>query len=166
MKTSKRLALGLFIAAISSSVFADIIELDSLNPDHCRQQILRTTDGLPVIATYNMRDYPDSESFMEKFELLAKDHPEKTFFKWDAQKDVQHVTQTLCLQQLGFLIQPNMILLAVAEEAGTGEKIMSSPLRLSWAGEMTLAEMNKFIDVSDSSLKKSALLHTHHHYSK
>jgi len=162
MKIYKKLSLCLFAAAISSSVFADIIELDPFNPDRCRQQILKSADELPVIATYNMKDYPDSESFMEKFELLAKEHPEKTFFKWDAQKDIQHVTQTLCLQQLGFLIQPNMILLAVAKVEETGEKIMSSPLRLSWAGEMSLAEMNKFVDVSDSSLKKSALLQKHH----
>jgi hypothetical protein len=36
---------------------------------------------------------------------------------------------------------------------------MTAPLRLDFAGEMTIAEMNKFIDISDSNanLKKSIL---------
>jgi len=110
-----------------------------------------------------MSDYPASKSFMEKFELLAKNHPEKTFFKWDANKDVQHVTQSLCLQQLGFSIQPSMILLAVVKDEETSKTIMSSPLRLYWSGEMSMADMNKFIDVSDTSMKKSVLSNKNHY---
>lgn len=157
MRVFKKFALCLFATAISSYAYADIIELDAFNPDHCRQQILKSTDDLPVIAAYTSGN-SDSESFMKKFELLAKEHPERTFFKWDAKQDVQHVTQTLCLQQLGFSIQPNIILLGVVKDAGERiERLMTSPLRLAWAGEMTKAEMNKFIDVSDSGMKKAFL---------
>lgn len=152
MKMFQKLALCLLAAGISSYTYADIIELDSFNPDHCRQQILKSADNLPVIATY-IDGGKDSESFMKKFDLLAKEHPERTFFKWDAKKDVLHATQTLCLQQLGFSLHPSIILLAVVKDENTEKSIMSSPLRLYWAGEMTLAEMNVFIDISDSNVK-------------
>lgn len=157
MKIFKRFALCLFAAAISSYAYADIIELDALNPDHCRQQILNSTDELPVIATTGDRFSGNSKSFMENFELLAKAHPEKTFFKWDAQKDLLHLTQTLCLQQLGYTAFPSIILLGVFKDDNMGETFMSSPLRQSWAGAMTMAEMNKFIDISDPNMKKSVL---------
>lgn len=159
MKMFKRFALCLLATAISSYAYADIVELDAFNPDHCRQQILKSTDDLPIIASYTSDVYDgNSEEFMKKFEVLAKAHPERTFYKWDAKKDVQHVTQTLCLQQLGFAIQPSIIMVAVVKDKDSGQAIMSSPVRLEWSGEMTMAEMNKFIDISDSSMKKSVLL--------
>ena len=164
MKTFKKIALCLFATIISSYSYANIVELDAVNPDHCRQQILRSTDNLPVIAAYtsNSNDR-NSKPFLEKFEILAKTNPEKTFFKWDAEKDVMSLTQTLCLQQLGIFASPSIILLAVFKDDNTGETFMSSPLRLSWAGEMTLTEMNKFINVSDSGMKKSVLLLKNRH---
>lgn len=159
MRMFQKIALCLCAVAISSYTYADVIELDAFNPDHCRQQILNSTDDIPVIATYTSGNQ-DSELFMKKFELLAKEHPERTFFKWDSKMDVQHITQTLCLQQLGFSIQPNIILLGVVKDAE--QAIMTSPLRLYWAGEMTTAEMSKFIGVSDSS-KKSFLMQKEHY---
>jgi len=161
MKMFKKFALCVFAAAISSYAYADIIELDAFNPDHCRQQILKSTDELPIIAAYTSDN--NDESFVKQFELLAKAHPERTFFKWDAKNDLLHLSQTLCLQQLGLFVQPSMILLAVFKDDNSGEMFMSSPLRLSWAGEMTMAEMNKFIDVSDPDMKKSVLLQKNYH---
>jgi hypothetical protein len=160
----KKFALCIFAAAISSYAYADIIELDALNPDHCRQQILHSTDNLPVIAAYTSNEYDgNSKLFMKKFEHLAKTHPERTFFKWDVEKDVIHLTQSFCLQQLGFFVPPNMLLIGVFKDDNNGQMFMSSPLRLQWAGEMTIAEMNKFIDVSDPSFKKAALSLKNHH---
>lgn len=100
---------------------------------------------------------------MEKFETFVKAHPERIFFKWNANKDVLHTTQTLCLQQLGFLIPPSMILLAVAKDDYSGEVVMTSPLRLEWAVDMTIEEMNKFIDISSTSTKKAILLQKNRH---
>lgn len=160
----KKFALFLLAAAISSYTYADIIELDAFNPDHCRQQILQSTDDLPVIAAYTSNQYDDnSKLFMKKFELLAKAHPERTFFKWDAEKDVGHLTQSLCLQQLGIFSPPNIILLGVFKDDNSGQMFMSSPLRLEWAGQMTIAEMNKFIDVSDFNLKALVLSQENRH---
>lgn len=160
----KKVALGLLVAAISSYAYADIIELDEYNPDHCRQQIIKSADILPVIATYTS-DGSDgnSEAFMKKFEVLAKNHPERTFFKWDAKKDTLHVTQSVCLQQLGVFVQPNIILLAVLNEEGNEKATVSSPLRLQWSGIMSNTEMDKFIDVSDPSMKKSFLSQKNHY---
>jgi hypothetical protein len=156
MRMFKKFALCLFAAAVSSYSYANIIELDAVNPDHCRQQILQSTDDLPIIGAYTSNQYDEnSKLFMEKFELLAKAHPERTFFKWDAEKDVTHLTQSLCLQQLGLFASPNIILLGVFKDDNSNQMYMSSPLRLEWAGQMTVAEMNKFIDVSDSNIKKS-----------
>lgn len=164
MRVFKKFVLCAFVAAMASYAYADVIELDAFNPDHCRQQILKSTDELPVIAAYTSDSNDgNSQVFMKKFEVLAKAHPERTFFKWDAKKDVQHATQTLCLQQLGFFVQPNIILLAVVKDDASGEAIMSSPLRLGWAGEMTMAEMNKFIDVSDPSMKQSVFSQKNSH---
>lgn len=163
MKMLKKFVSCLFITAISSYAYADIIELDASNTDHCRQQILHSTDELPVIASYDMNQFPDSESFMNKFEMLAKQHPEKTFFKWNAEKDVMHTTQSLCLQQLGLTAQPNLIMVGVFKNDDTGAVFMTSPLRLSWAGEMTIAEMNKFIDISDKGTKRSVLSQKNRH---
>ena len=164
MRMFKKFALFLFAAAISSYTYADIIELDAVNPDHCRQQILQSIDDLPVIAAYTSNQYDDnSKLFMKKFELLAKTHSERTFFKWDAEKDVGHLTQSLCLQQLGLFVPPNIILLGVFKGDNSGQMFMSSPLRLEWAGQMTIAEMNKFIDVSDSDIKKSVLSQKNRH---
>jgi len=164
MKMFKKIALCLFATIISSYSYANIVELDAVNPDHCRQQILKSTDNLPVIAAYTSNPNDgNSKPFLEKFEILAKTNPEKTFFKWDAEKDVMSLTQTLCLQQLGIFASPSIILLAVFKDDNTGETFMSSPLRLSWAGEMTLTEMNKFINVSDSGMNKSVLLLKNRH---
>ncbi len=162
MKMFKKISLLLVAAAISSYTYADIIELDAVNPDHCRQQILQSTDELPVIAAYTTNPYDDnSKVFMEKFEFLAKAHPERTFFKWDAEKDVAHLTQSLCLQQLGLFVPPNIILVGVYKYDNNG--VMTSPLRLEWAGEMTTADLNKFIDVSDSNMKKSVFSQKNSH---
>jgi hypothetical protein len=164
MMIFRKFALLLFSAAISSHTYANIIELDAINPDHCRQQILQSTDDLPIIAAFTSNQYDEnSKLFMEKFELLAKTHPERTFFKWDAEKDVVHLTQSLCLQQLGLFGQPNIILLGVFKDDNSGQIFMSSPLRLEWAGQMTITEMNKFIDVSDPNIKKSIFLKNNHH---
>ena len=151
----------LLSVTISGYACANIVELDAFNPDHCRQQILKSADELPVIASYES-GRRDSESFMNKFELLAKEHPERTFFKWDATKDGYHATQTLCLQQLGFTMQPSIILLAVVKYENSEKPIMSSPLRLYWAGEMSLLEMNAFIDVDELKMKKAVLKQNSH----
>ncbi|MFC3907494.1 hypothetical protein ACFORL_00185 [Legionella dresdenensis] len=161
----KKLALGLLATAISGYSNAGIIELDAFDPDHCRQQILQSSDDLPVIAAYTSEigNESESEAFMDKFELLAKEHPERTFFKWDANRDVQHTTQALCMQQLGFFMQPSIMLLAVVKYGTNGQAIMTSPLRLQWAGEMTITDMNNFIAVGNSSIRKSVLLQKSHH---
>lgn len=154
----KKFVLCLFAAAIASHAYADIIELDAVNPDNCRQQILHSVDSLPVIATYTSNSNDDhgiSKQFMEKFEILAKSHPERTFFKWNEAKDKAQLTKSLCLQQLGNLFQPNIILVGITSFNGGQMLFMSAPIRLQWAGEMTIMEMNKFIDLSDSSTKKS-----------
>jgi hypothetical protein len=154
MRMFKRFALCLLAAAISSYAYADIIELDTFNPDHCRKQIISSNDQVPIIATYSSDrndGNPNSEAFMAKFEDLAKKHPERTFYKWDVKKDVFHSTQALCLQQLGFVIQPNIMLVGVVKD-----EIMTSPLRLTWSGEMTTIEMNKFIEIN-SYMKQSFL---------
>lgn len=164
MKILRKFALLLFTAAISSYTYADIVELDAVNPDHCRQQILQSQDELPVIAMFTNNQYDEpSKLFMEKFELLAKTHPERKFFKWNAEKDVLHLTQSLCLQQLGLFAPPNIVLLGVFKDDNSGQMFMSAPLRLEWAGQMTIAELNKFIDVSDPNLKKSVLLQKNRH---
>ncbi len=95
---------------------------------------------------------------MKKFELLAKNHPEKTFFKWDAKKDLGHATQALCLQQLGFVVPPNILLFGVIKDEKIGT-MMTAPLRLQWAGQMSTEDMNSFIDVSDSQMRTSMLSH-------
>lgn len=155
MKMFKKMALCLIAAAISSYTFADVIELDALSPDHCRQQILNSTDETPVIAAYLSNDQ-DSDLFMKNFDLLAKEHPERTFFKWDGKKDIFHATQSMCLQQLGIFMKPSIILLAVAKSDTTEFSIMTSPLRLQWSGGMTMIEMNKFIQI-DLNMKQSII---------
>lgn len=160
----RKFALFLLSVAISNYSYANIIELDAANPDHCRQQILQSTDEVPVIAAYSSNQYDEtSKLFMKKFEILAKEHPERTFFKWDAEKDVLHLSQSLCLQQLGLSISPKIILLAVFKDDRSGQMFMSSPMRLEWAGQMTMAEINKFIDVSDPNFKKSVFLQKNQH---
>lgn len=150
MNMFHNIASCLFAATISSIACAEVIELDAYNPDHCRQQLLNSTDELPIIATYNSEDkHGNSGQFMKKFELLAQEHPERTFFQWDVSEDRLHITQSLCMQQLGFVMQPNIMLLAVMNDF----EFMTSPLRVQWAGEMTPEEMNKFIDVDNSDIK-------------
>src|SRR5687767_10412269 len=109
MRMFKKFGLCLFAAAISGYAYADIIELDAVSPDRCRQQILDSKDQVPVIAAYTSNPNDSSVSFMKKFETLAKEHPERTFFKWDAKKDMLHLTQTLCMQQLGLMVQPSIM---------------------------------------------------------
>ena len=117
MSMFNKLSLCVLAVAISSVSYANIIELDALNPDHCRQQLLNSKDYVPVIATYHSDNigWPSHE-FMKKFEILAKQHPERTFFKWDAKKDWAHATQTLCIQVLGFSVQPYIMLVGVIND--------------------------------------------------
>lgn len=159
MRMLNQITLCLLAVAISSYAYADIIELDAINPDHCRQQILQSPDNLPIIAAYSSNQYDDnSKLFMQKFDRLAKEHPERTFYKWDAEKDTGHLTQSLCLQQLGLFVQPNIILLGVVKDDNSNQAFMSSPLRLNWSGQMNITDMNKFIDVSDINVKQAILL--------
>lgn len=155
------IALSVLTTAVSSYAYADVIELDALNPDHCRQQILKSVDELPVIAAYTNNPNDSSVDFMTKYEALAKKHPERTFYKWNIDKDALHLTRTLCIQQLGVPVVPSIIMLGIFKDDNTGETYMSSPLRTSWAGEMTMSEMYRFIDVSDSKMKKSFFARQH-----
>ncbi len=153
----KKFSLIMLATVISSNTYAEIIELDAINPDHCRQQLLKSTDELPVIAAYTSNPNDgNSKLFMKKFELLAKGHPDRTFFKWDAKKDLGHVTQSLCLQQLGFFVPPNIMLVGIVKDKNIGT-IMTTPLRLQWAGQMKTEDMNSFIDVSDPEMRASFL---------
>lgn len=158
MKVFKKIALCMLTAFSTSYAYADVIELDASNPDHCRQQILNSTDDLPIIAAYKNNPNDSSVNFMQKFEALAKQHPERTFYKWNADNDELHLTLTLCIQQIGVPVVPSIMMLGVFTDDYNAEKYMSSPLRMSWAGEMTTLELNKFIDVSDSKMKNAALL--------
>lgn len=84
--------------------------------------------------------------------------PNRTFFIWDADKDIAHVSQTLCLQQLGISITPSLMIVGVFKHYPTGETFMSSALRLYWVGQMSVEEMEQFIDVFTPDLKQSLLL--------
>lgn len=147
MKMVQKIAFCIFAAFVSNLSYAEVIQLDAVNPDICRKQLMNSKDELPIIATY---DNDHGYSFMKKLEVLAQQHPERTFFKWNASDDTFHLTQSLCLQRLGFIVEPNIIVIAIWNDW----KLMTSPLRLQWAGKMTLVEMNQFIDVPVSEVKK------------
>lgn len=152
MTNIKKISLLVWAALFSNFTYAEIIELDAYNSDHCRQQLLKSTDELPVIAIYG-DFYEDSESFLKKFEELAKQHPERDFFKWNQDEDVFHTSQSLCLQQLGVIMPASLMMMGVMTDDNSNSSFMVN-LRSDWAGQMTLEDMNKFIDVSGPELKK------------
>lgn len=98
MSLLKKLRASLFAVLVSGYAYADVVELDALNADVCRQQILNSIDDAPVIAVYSSTWNGGSPEFIKNIEQLAKINPDRTFFTWDASEDKMHTTQSLCLQ--------------------------------------------------------------------
>jgi hypothetical protein len=144
MSIFKKLGSSLLAVLVSSYAYADVIELDALNADVCRQQILKSTDDAPVIAIYSSTWNEGSIEFIKNIEQLAKTNPKRTFFTWDASEDKMHTTQALCLQQLGLLIYPSMQLLIVDKQ-----ERMFLGVRMEYAQFMSIADMEKAIIVPD-----------------
>lgn len=149
MSVLKKLGSVLFAVLISSIAYADVIDLDAKNPDVCRQQILNSTDDAPIIALYSSTWNEGSPEFINNIEQVAKANPKRTFFKWDASEDVMHLSQSLCLQQLGMVIYPSMQLLVVSKE----ERVFFG-IRNEYANFMSIADIEKAMIVPDCGVEE------------
>ena len=156
MSVLNKIGASVFALLLSSYACAEIIDLDAMNADVCRQQILKSTDDAPVIAIYSSTWNDGSPEFIKNLEQLAKENPSRTFFKWDASEDLMHTTQSLCLQQLGFLIFPSLELLLVSKE-----EHLFLGVRREYAQFMTYDDLEKAIIVPTCDLKQIVLAQKH-----
>ena len=79
-KSKKLLLLGLSVL-FSQASMAEVVKLDHLNPDNCRQQLMSVEDDYPVVVVYRS-DLPEQDQMMATYEKLSEEY---------AHKNIQHV---------------------------------------------------------------------------
>jgi hypothetical protein len=143
----KKMIFAIGIAVLCSYVHAEIIELDTYNPDHCRQQILSSNDNAPVVLAYFEDCEPAKQFIKNVYEPVAKEHPDRAFFKFNADpnaSDWQAYSQ--CLQLLGHVGSPTAMLYYKAYDIGSHQSLLFGPVRAGGSGYMTKEEFLKMID--------------------
>lgn len=153
MNMLKKISVVLLSGIVSSYAYADIIELDAINPDHCRQQILTSKSLMPIIALYSSDSHNGSDAFMKNFETLAAEHPDLAFYKWDEKKDTLNLTRSLCMQQVGVPVVPSIMMVGVMHDDEYGS-FMTQPYRSTFTMMLTLRDLEKFIGVSDEAVQQ------------
>lgn len=152
-KTKKLLVLGAFFT-LCSTAHAELIELDTQSPDHCRQQVLNAPDEMPVILAYFDGCEPAKKFIENVYEPIAKEHPERTFFKYNMDSNSSDwQTYSQCLQLAGHIGSPTAMLYYKAVDPTTGNKILFGPLRAGGGGDTTKEEFLKLIEPDNA--KKS-----------
>lgn len=153
MEMLKKFGVLLLSAMVSNYAYAGIIELDAMNPDHCRQQILTSESLMPIIALYSSDSRNGSDAFMKNYETLAAEHPDLAFYKWDMKKDTLGLTRSLCMQQVGVPVVPSMMMVGVMHDDEYGS-FMTQPYRSTFTMMLTLRDLEEFIGVSDTAVKQ------------
>lgn len=108
-KFNYKVLLAIGIMCLSKLAIAQVIELDELNPDTCRKQLMTAEDQFPVVLEYIGSDKA-AQDFMPLYVKFAAKHPEHAFFTYDAEHANWQV-QALCLQETGLFISPSVKIL-------------------------------------------------------
>jgi len=142
-------ALFINLTAVScSTAYSEVIDLNHYSADICRQQILHSPDEYPIIMTY-FHDCEFAKKFMPVYEAVAKDHPERTFYRFDYQGEWGQIILSQCLDQLGGAFSPQLRVVYLAKDPETGMVLRTPPLKMDGSGYWTKEDVVKFIDVSD-----------------
>lgn len=72
------------LLCLTSTAFANVIELDNENPDHCRQQLANSIDQTPVVFFY-MKDCPYADKLRPIYEKVSNEYPDRTFYAFNFQ---------------------------------------------------------------------------------
>jgi len=151
--------LFLLLSFAFTAVYADVVELDNQNPDHCRQQILAAKDQLPVIMIYQYH-CPYAKAFMPIYEETAKENPDRAFFKFDVEgapgKPANWQAQVSCLQQTGRTGSPTVIVVYKDTDQNLGD-FYTAPIRANGGGNMTKDDLLKLITFSSNEKQQLAM---------
>lgn len=140
--------LGLSIV-FNQAVFSKVIDLDTFNPDQCRQQLLHSVDSFPIVLTY-FPECPYAKKFMPIYEAVAKEHPERTFFRYNFNENaVSNQNLAICLQQLGGAFSPVMRVIPIYRDGSTGTSYLFPALKIGGNGNWTKDQVVNFIDIND-----------------
>jgi hypothetical protein len=148
----KSVLLGVMLTLCNVG-YAEIIELDNQDPDHCRQQVISDKDDVPVVLAYFSWCEPAKEFIQNIFEPVAKEHPERTFFKFNMDNTSDWQAFNHCLQLSGHLGSPTSIIYKKFTNPQTGAKILIGPLRMSVGSNVTKEEFLKLIDMNGMNKK-------------
>lgn len=151
MNKLKKLILLISTVVLCNAGYAKVIDLDR-NPDTCRQQIFNSPDEFPIILSY-YHDCEWAQKFMPVYETVAKEHPERTFYRFDFQNAKTQYAQ--CIDQLGGSLSPQLRVIWIVKDSETGEKYRLPPLRVDGEGTWTKEDVVKFISVTGMTKKLS-----------
>lgn len=156
-KSKKLLLLGLSVL-FSQASMAEVVKLDHLNPDNCRQQLMSVEDDYPVVVVYRS-DLPEQDQMMATYEKLseeyAQEHPTRIFFKFDVADYYNWQAYTACTQQQGYVGTPSAMIFAKFHDPLTRSIYMWGPIRMDSGSDMTREDLIKIAEISRT--KKTAL---------
>lgn len=157
IKSKKFMLLGLTILFSQTSI-AQVVALDALNPDNCRQQLMSVEDDYPVVVVYRS-DLPEQDQMMATYEKLseeyAQEHPTRTFFKFDMADYYNWQAYTACTQQQGYIGTPSAMIFAKFHDPLTRSIYMWGPIRMDSGADMTREDLIKIAEISRT--KKAAI---------
>lgn len=150
-----KMFLVLFILLFSPIASAQIIELNSQNPDACRQQLLQSNDTNPIIFMYN-KDCPHAQKVLPVYIEVSNKVKSRTFFTYDFSENdgfdyLRAITAHGCL---GFLpgYSPLIGIYSVMPASNTSPGEIGGLMRLNLFGEGTTAnDILQFIGVGNFS---------------
>ena len=164
----KILATLIGSALFTQTAEAMIIELDNMNPDHCRQQILRTLSTkdpedmqFPVIFTY-MKHCPWADKLRPIIEQVSNEMPNRVFYAFNF-KDEEHPERNYIAQAqtcLGFLpfASPSVSLYVIGNDGNMPVRPMIlGEYRRGLNGMSTKQEVEDFIKIDSTTLKAITL---------
>lgn len=80
----RKLVICTVFCGLTTAAMANVIELDNINADHCRQQLASSTDQLPVVFIY-MKGCPYADKLRPIYEEVANEYPARTFYAFNFQ---------------------------------------------------------------------------------
>lgn len=107
------------------NAYAEVIELDVKNAEHCLQQVKDAKDNFPVILVY-AHHCPAWKMFQKTFDDFTQATPNRTFLRYDWD-NAKFETAKTCLQLSGGLVSP-IVMMVYKDQANSNEVFITMPI--------------------------------------
>lgn len=157
----RKMALLVTIAitgAAANQAYAKVIELNTLNPDACRQQILKGGDDRPLVFTY-MVGCVWADAIRPFYEDVSEMYPNRSFYAFafsdEASVDDDYArarTAQACLGVIPFS-SPRILMYSVNPPTSTYAGRIKGLAKMGLDGSATKEDIIKFIEPEDADRK-------------